>query len=156
MSWLIGEATTRDDLLGLHPGLAAGHRRVLDEVWASGVDPRILEYCRLRMATLLGNDLAWTEPRSPAAVAAGLDEAVVAELAHWPTHGAFDGAARACIALAEQYVIDVHSITDPQVHELQRLIGADGVVTLTTALAAWEITHRFDNALLATATEGSA
>ena len=51
-------------------------------------------------------------------------------------------------------MIDVHGITDEQVRELEGQIGPDGVVTLTTALAAWEITHRFDNALLSSATEG--
>ena len=148
MSWLLEGAQTRDDLLDMHPALAADHRRLLDEIWKGSVDARILEYCRLRTATILGNTEAWQEPRAKAAVAAGLDESVVADLALWPSHPGFDTTARACLALAEQYVIDVHGITDNQVAELADLIGADGVVTLTTALAAWEITHRFDNALL--------
>ena len=148
MSWLIDGATSRDDLLALHPGLATDHHRVMDAVWASSVPAQILELCRLRMATLLGNTVAWDEPRSPAAVTAGLDETLVDALSTWATNPAFDAATRACIALAEQYVIDVHSITDEQVVDVATHIGSDGVVTLTTALAAWELTHRFDNALL--------
>ncbi|MCP5024876.1 MAG: hypothetical protein GY929_01200, partial [Actinomycetia bacterium] len=112
MSWLVVDAQSRDDVLALHPALAAAHRRVLDEVWQGSVDTRILELCRLRTATLLGNTRAWDEPRSPAAIAAGLDESLVADLAQWPTHPGFDAPAKACLGLAEQYIIDVHGITD--------------------------------------------
>lgn len=146
MSWLVDEARSRDELLALHPQLAADHHRVLDQVWRGSVDARILEFCRLRMATILGNTRAWDEPRSAAAVAAGLDESLVETLAQWPTHDGFDAATRACLGLAEQYVIDVHGITDAQVAEVEQHIGPDGVITLTTGLAIWELTHRFDNA----------
>ncbi|MGZ0176923.1 MAG: hypothetical protein ACKVIQ_08625 [Acidimicrobiales bacterium] len=154
MSWLVDGAQSRDDVLALHAPLAADHRRLLDEIWRSPVDARVLEYCRLRTATILSNQNAWDEPRSAAAVAAGLDESLVAELAQWPTHPGFDAATKACLGLAEQYVIDVHGITDTQVSELEGHIGPDGVVTLTTALAVWEITHRFDNALLGKPSQG--
>lgn len=148
MSWLVEGARSRDELLALLPALAADHRRLLDECWHASVDARILELCRLRTATILGNTTAWDEPRTGAAVAAGLDESLVGELARWPTHPGFGAATRACLGLAEQYVIDVHGITDAMVAEVEDHIGPDGVVTLTTALAAWELTHRFDNALL--------
>lgn len=147
-SWLRGDLASRDDLLELHPPLARDHTLLLESIWQGSVDPRLLELCRLRMATILQNTTAWSEPRSPAAVAAGLDEALVDSLPSWPTHPAFDAATKACLGLAEQYVIDVHGITDEQVADVESHIGAAGVVTLTTALAAWEITHRFDNALL--------
>ncbi len=153
MSWFVDGAASRDELMALHPALAADHHRILDEVWRASaasqtLKPQILELCRLRMATILGNTQAWDEPRSPAALQAGLDESLVAALAEWPTHPGFDVPTRACLGLAEQYVIDVHGITDAQVSELEETIGADGVITLTTALATWEITHRFDNAFL--------
>lgn len=148
MSWLLEGATSREELLELHPGLAADHQRILDQLWQSTVDPRILEFCRLRAATLLGNTHAWDEPRSPAAVAAGLDEAMVQSLSRWVTDDRFDADTKTCLKLAEQYIIDVHGITDEQVTEVTTAIGSDGVVTLTTALATWEISHRFDNALL--------
>lgn len=154
MSWLLDTARSREDLLALHPALAADHQRVLDEIWQSSVDARILEFCRLRTATILGNSRAWTEPRSEAAVRAGLDESLVADLAQWPTNPGFDQAAKACLGLAEQYVIDVHGITDAQVADVEGHIGADGVVTLTTGLAIWEISHRFDNALLGPSPQG--
>lgn len=112
------------------------------------MDACVLEFCRLRTATILGNTIAWDEPRSAAALEAGLDESLVAALAQWPTHPGFDAATRACLSLAEHYVIDVHGITDAEVAEVESHIGSDGVIALTTALALWENTHRFDNALL--------
>lgn len=150
MSWLIEGAHTRQELLALHPPLAADHQAILDELWASSIDARILELCRLRTATLLGNTAAWNEPRSAAALDAGLDEALVESLSLWVTDDRFDGATKACLELAEQYVLDVHGITDDQVAGVSEAIGPDGVITLTTALATWEISHRFDNALLDT------
>lgn len=154
MSWLVEGAESRDELFALHPGLAADHQRLLDEVWRSSLDARILEFCRLRTATLLGNTKAWDEPRSAAAVSAGLDESLVAVLGRWPSDPRFDAAAKACLGLAEQYVLDVHGITDAQVAEVESHVGADGVVTITTALAIWELTHRFDNAMLTTDSRG--
>lgn len=148
MSWLVEGASSRDELLAMHPGLAADHQHLLDEIWRGSLDPRILELCRLRTATILGNTVAWDEPRSPAAIESGLDESLVDALPQWPTHSGFDAATRACLGLAEQYVMDVHGITDAQVADVTKHIGPDGVVTLTTALAVWELTHRFDNALL--------
>ncbi|MDG2112566.1 MAG: hypothetical protein P8N02_08150 [Actinomycetota bacterium] len=154
MSWLVEGADSRDDLLALHPALAADHHRLLAEVWQGPVDPCLLEFCRLRTATILGNTRAWDEPRSPAALRAGLDESLVSALAQWPTDQRFDAATRACLGLAEQYVMDVHGITDTQVADVESHIGSDGVITLTTALAMWEITHRFDNALLDSPSQG--
>ena len=52
-------------------------------------------------------------------------------------------------------MIDVHGITDTQVAEVEGHLGPDGVIALTTALAAWEITHRFDNAFLDTTSTGA-
>ncbi len=155
MSWLVDGAESRDELLALHPTLAADHHRLSDEVWHASVDAKILELCRLRTATILGNTRAWAEPRSTAAVQAGLDETLVAALAQWPTHPGFDATTKVCLGLAEQYVIDVHGISDARVAEVEKAIGADGVITLTTALAMWELTHRFDNALLPPSESGA-
>ena len=66
-------------------------RDALDAVakaaWES-VDPVLLELCRLRMAMLFGcpAELAW---RTPASVAAGLEEERIEVLAHWPTSQRF-------------------------------------------------------------------
>ena len=84
MSWLVADAHSRDDVLALHPALAANHQRLLDEIWDSSLDAVLLEYCRLRTATILQNQIAWDEPRSAAAKTAGLDESLIAELTIGP------------------------------------------------------------------------
>lgn len=146
MSWLTGEPSARDDLLDLRPELAADHRRILEGIWDGSVDPALLELCRLRMASLLGAETAQQE-RTPAAVVAGLDEPKIEALPAWPTDGRFDDLERACIGYAEQYVIDVHGITGEQTEKVAAGLGAPGMITFTTALAMWELSHRFDNAL---------
>ncbi len=146
MSWLTGKASTRNDLLALRPELASDHQAILDEVWAGSVDPTVLELCRLRTAKVLGATTALAE-RTPAAVAAGLDEDKVSALASYVSDERFDAADRACIGFSEQYVIDVHGISPEQVAAVEAALGPKGVVTLTTALSMWELTHRFDNAL---------
>lgn len=146
MSWLTGEPSDRDSLLDLRPNLAADHHRILEEVWNGAVDPTLLELCRLRTASLLGAATAQTE-RTPAAVAVGLDEGKIAALAAWPSDDRFTETERACLSYAEQFVIDVHGITMEQTDAAASRLGPPGMITFTTALAMWELGHRFDNAL---------
>lgn len=147
MSWITGGAADRNSLLELRPPLAADHHRVFDAIWSGPVERRTLELCRLRTAMLLGNQIGLAERTADID---DLDEATIGALAAWPTDERFSEADRAGIALAEQYVLDVHGVTDAMVDRVSAAVGADGVVTLTTALALWELTHRFDNALLST------
>jgi alkylhydroperoxidase family enzyme len=148
-SWITGDATTRDELLDLRPELANDHRVILESIWQGPVRARTLELCRLRMATLLAADVALQE-RTPEAMNDGLDEATVQALPQWAIDDRFTEADRACINLAEQYVIDVHGVSDAMVSRVTDAVGSEGALTLTTAMAMWELTHRFDNALLAT------
>ncbi len=148
VSWITGTSTSRDDLLDLRPSLASDHRSVLDTLWDGPVSGRTLELCRLRTAKLLGNQVGLAERT---ANVADLDESTIDALDAWPTDERFTEADRASIALSEQYVLDVHGVTDAMIDRVSNAVGSDGVVTLTTALALWELTHRFDNALLDTA-----
>ena len=75
------------------------------------VDPIVLELCRLRIATLLGCEVE-QQVRSEPAIAAGLDEATIAELAAWPRSERFGPRERACLAFCEQFVIDVAGMND--------------------------------------------
>jgi len=139
-------ASRRAAVLGVRPELAAAHERLLATIWAGPVSPVTLELCRLRMATLLASTAALAE-RSPAAVRAGLTEARVASLPQWPTDPSFSAEERVCIGFVEQFVIDHHQISDEDVRELADVLTAEGVVTFTTALIAWDNQHRLDNAL---------
>ena len=116
--------------------LTAAH----DAAWAS-VDPVLLELCRLRVAMLLGNE-ADIVTRTPVAVAAGLDEQAVAELASWPTSPRFDARTRACLALTEQFVIDVASTDDSLPAGVAAHLGSAGLVDFTHALLVVEQRQR--------------
>ena len=77
---------------------------------------RLLELARLRVAALLHDEVG-SATRTPAAVAAGFDEDLVDALPSWPTDPRFTPTDRAALALAEQFVMDCHGITDAQVAE---------------------------------------
>jgi len=136
----------RSAVLGLRPALAAAHERLLATIWAGSVSAVTLELCRLRMATLLGSAAALVE-RSSAAMNAGLTEERIGRLPRWPTDPSFTAEERVCIGFVEQFVIDHQQISDDDVHTLTELLTAEGVVTFTTALIAWDNQHRLDNAL---------
>jgi alkylhydroperoxidase family enzyme len=141
-----GVARRRAAVLAARPELAAAHERLLATIWAGSVSPVTLELCRLRMATLLASEAALAE-RSPAAMDAGLTEERIGRLPQWPSDPSFSREERVCIGFVEQFVIDHGQISDEDVRELTDLLTAEGVVTFTTALIAWDNQHRLDNAL---------
>jgi alkylhydroperoxidase family enzyme len=121
------------------PGRPAGFGAVADqldlavEAAYAVADPVLLELVRLRIAQMLGST-ADVAHRSPAAVAAGLDEATVAELAQWPSSERFDATARACLALCEHYVLDVASIDDATVLAVGDALGPTGLSEFVNAM----------------------
>src|SRR5579859_7741688 len=94
----------------LFPGAFNAVEQLQRAVWAA-VDPVLCELARLRIATLLGFEAGLTV-RSLQAQEAGLVEDKIAVLSSWPTSPLFSARERACIALAEQFVIDVNGVTD--------------------------------------------
>lgn len=136
--------------LALRPGLGDRVERMVAELWACGVPPRVLELCRVRMATLLGRDPATIVPtqRDGRPVC---DAATLGDLRHWPTSERFDAADRACLALAEQWLLDVHGVEDDQVHAVRDAIGDAGATGLAVGLALFE---GFDRARLALGLSG--
>jgi len=104
-------------------------------------DPVLLELCRLRMATLLGY-AADQARRTERARAAGLDEVKVAELPSWPTSARFEARERACLALAEQFVIDANGVTDEQVADVTAHLGPQGCYAFVQALSVVETFQR--------------
>ena len=134
--------TTLDDALHRLPDVHDRFRALEAEVWEPGrSDPVLLELCRLRLAELLRDDAGRAE-RTPAAVHAGLTEALVAELPRWPTSPAFDGATRAALAFAELFVIDAHAVTDDVCAALRAELGDAGATALSIALAVFDATSR--------------
>ncbi len=140
-------ATAFDRVLGLRPELLADYRCFLALFWRRRtIDPVVLELCRLRVAQLLRCESELRLRYEPAS-AAGLDEVKIAALERWPTDPAFTAAERACLAYAEQFVLDAHGVTDAQAAAVTGHLTVPGLVALTEALALFEGFARFRQVL---------
>jgi alkylhydroperoxidase family enzyme len=126
------------DLLGARPELLEHRATMLGGIWRdSGVPPVLLELTRLRVAALLHDEVGWTA-RTPAAVAAGFDEELVDALPAWPTDPRFTSTDRAALAVAEQFVMDCHGVSDAQVAEVREALGDQRTVGFLIALALFD------------------
>jgi alkylhydroperoxidase family enzyme len=142
VSWL-GTQPTLDAVFGLRPELYAAWRGFRDVFWDQRlVEPALLELCRLRVAAL-HECRAELATRTPAARAAGLDQAKIAALADWATDPRFDARERACLRFAEQFVLDPHGITDADAAAVVAALGEPGLVALVEALALFDGFCRF-------------
>lgn len=146
-SWIRDpRARSLDELLSLSP--AADTLRAWDvAVWRDpATDPLLLELCRLRVGQMLGLDPR-TRPLAPAAAAAGLDDATIADLPRWPTSDRFGARERAALAFAEQWVLDPSGMTDDDCAALRGAIGEPGCAAFTMGLALSEAMLRLELAL---------
>jgi alkylhydroperoxidase family enzyme len=131
-----------DRVVSLRPEYGAALGAIETELWAQDtIDPISLELCRLRIAQLLRCDAALAE-RTPAAVAAGLDEAMVGSLPQWSTDDRFDTRRRICLGYAEQLLIDAQGVTDEHATKVIDTIGEGGFLVLTYACGLFETTQR--------------
>jgi alkylhydroperoxidase family enzyme len=130
-----------EQVLGSSPALYAAFRDADASMWRS-VDPGILELCRLRMAMILGSesDLAF---RQPEARERGVGEDKVSRLTQWPTDPVFTAGERACIELAEQYVIDPKGITPSMVEHATDALSPEGYAKMLSALGLLDGIIRF-------------
>ncbi len=123
-----------------HPEVSSSLDAAFEAAWDS-VDPILLELCRLRIAMLLGCP-AELAARTPAAVAAGLDESLVGELSRWPMSPLYGPIERACLAFAEQFVIDVAGLDDAIAGAVRDQLGEQGLVDFVNALLVVEQRQR--------------
>ena len=124
--------------------LDAAFSTVYDLAWQA-TDPILLELSRILAARTLGNrDEA--ARRTPAAVAAGLDESMVADLGSWHASDRFGPRERACLAFVEQFVVDVANLDDTMATELGRHLGAGGLINFTSAFLVVEQRMRLSSA----------
>jgi alkylhydroperoxidase family enzyme len=143
MTWLPGLPqgdTDWERLSALFPGAFDAVEELQRAVWAA-VDPVLLELARVRIATLLGFGPG-LDVRSQQAKDAGLDEEKIAELPLWPTSPLFSARERACLALAEQFVIDVNGITDRLVDDVLDHLSPEECYAYVNALSAFENLQR--------------
>jgi len=139
----MGSSTTGDLMASVlvdHPDVL-GHLDDLHAAVWDAVDPVLLELCRLRIARLLGCE-AEEGSRTPAAVAAGLDEATIAELAAWPSSSRFGPRERACLTVCEQLVIDVAGMSDEVALAAAEQLGPETFRDFVTALLVLEQRQR--------------
>lgn len=118
-------------------------------LWSRSFDPRLMELVRIRFAQLLGADDELAR-RTQQATAAGLDEAVIAELPQWPSSPRFDARDRTVLAWAEQWLVDVNGVSDDDAAELQQLLSERELAQLTMAVAMFEMLTRACVALTTT------
>jgi alkylhydroperoxidase family enzyme len=145
MTWLPATApgpTPFDRVLGLCPELHADLVAFTDLLWTCGVDPVLLELCRLRVAQLLGS--AGEQARhSPPARAAGLSAEKIAALEQWRGGAAFSARERACLELAEQFVLNPRGVADADVAAVAAHLSAAETVAVVEALAVFDGFTRF-------------
>lgn len=114
-----------DTFADVHQRFAAAHTAA----W-SATPARSLELCRVRIAMLLG----CTKEACTRTPGAGVDDALVAALPAWPHDDRFDATDRACLAFAEQWVIDVASLDDATAAAVREQLGDDGLQSFACAL----------------------
>lgn len=100
-----------------------------DAAWAA-TSPRLLELCRVRIATMLGCTAEATS-RTPGT---GVDPAMLDAIAAWPHDARFDDTDRACLAFAEHSVIDVASLDDDTAAAVRTHLGDAGLANFVSAL----------------------
>jgi alkylhydroperoxidase family enzyme len=143
MTWLTGlpdGETDWDRLAAVCPEAFSALSGVAAAAW-DDTDPVLLELARLRIATLFGYT-AELARRSVRATDAGLTESKVADLAAWPTSPIFTARERACLSLAEQFVMDANGVTAAQVAEVTEHLGAQGCYAFVEAVSVLETFQR--------------
>jgi len=143
MTWLRergGRDLDWDGVTAMFPDAAESVTRLHRVIWEQG-DPVLLELCRLRIATLLEFE-AGLRVRSEQARAAGLTGDKIESLNLWPTSPLFSEKERACLALAEQLLMDASGMTDEIVDEVLEHLSASECYALVQAVSALETLQR--------------
>lgn len=149
MTWLSEQASGESELervFGLRENLFEAWRDFASLLWVKRLAPPvILQLAQLRVRQLHG--LALGSRRMSEALQAGWDEGRVAELAAWWKSSRFTPDERACLRLAEQFVLDANAITDDDVAPVRAALGDAGVVAYVEALAIFDGFTRFQKML---------
>jgi alkylhydroperoxidase family enzyme len=125
------------DVLGVAGEVGDSFAALWDEVWSeSGLDPALLELCRLRTAQLLrcSSELVARDERA----STDLGDDRVAALSTYPTSPLFTERERACLAYAERVVADPSGITAAELSGLRVHLTDAERVGLTLAITLFE------------------
>ena len=111
-----------------HPEVFEAYAAYVDEVWSSDdLPPGTMELCRVRIAQLLGaarEEAVRLGPEIP-----GLEDKLT-HIAAWPVDPRFSATDRACLAFAEQFVLDTQALDDPTAEAVRAEVGDAGLVTV--------------------------
>jgi len=143
VSWVQGPGGVDldwDGVTALFPAAADSVTRLHRVIWEQG-DPVLLELCRLRIATLLEFE-AGLRIRNARAERAGLDQDKIGSLNLWPTSPLFSARERACLALAEQLLMDTSGMTDEIVGDVLKHLPPSECYALVQAVNAMETLQR--------------
>ena len=151
MSWLpaAGEPASSEfeRVFSLRPNLYAAWQEFAALFWEKRlVPPALLELVRLRVAQMHGVDAARLR-RMSEATEAGFDESRVASLDAWWKSDRFGASERACLRLAEQFVLDAKAISSEEVAPVRAQLGDAGTVAFVEALALFDGFTRFQKML---------
>ncbi len=149
MTWLPEQAAGASEferVFALRENLFAAWREFASLLWEKRlVPPVILQLVQLRVRQMHG--LALGAHRMSEALEAGFDESRVAELAAWWQSARFDPTERACLRLAEQFVLDAKGISEEEIAPVRGALGDATVVALAEALAIFDGFTRFQKML---------
>jgi hypothetical protein len=149
MTWLPERAAGADDFarcFGLRENLFAAFREFASLLWERRLaPPQLLQLAQLRVRQMHGLPLGTA--RMDEALADGWDESRVAELDAWWRSARFGVAERACLRLAEQFVLDAKDISDAEVAPARAALGDAGLVAFALALAIFDGFARFQKML---------
>ncbi|MFL6238179.1 MAG: carboxymuconolactone decarboxylase family protein [Actinomycetes bacterium] len=128
--------------LMLRPQLAAAVAAYNDAVFASTLDWRLHELVRMRVAQI--NEcsvcLSW---RTPEAVAAGVTEALLGDVASYQGNAAYTPAEQVALEFTERFCIDSARIDDALLARLSEHFDAGEVVELTLVIGKYMSQGRF-------------
>jgi len=149
VTWLPEQATGASEfarVFGLRANLFAAWSEFAALLWARRLaPPSLLQLAQLRVRQLHG--LALGVHRMSEALEAGWDESRVAELDAWWKSARFDAGERACLRLAEQFVLDAKGISGEDITPVRDALGDAAVVAFVEALAIFDGFTRFQKML---------
>ena len=134
------------DTLQLCPDLAECYVQFHQCIWQQPYVPQtILELCRLRIAQILSSELDLSVRYGP--TIPGLAEEKINQLSCYYQSGEFSELERACIEVAECFVLDPAAISDEMASLVITHIGDAGYVALLEACGVFDGFTRFRLAL---------
>jgi alkylhydroperoxidase family enzyme len=150
VSWLPERAAGANDferVFRLRENLYEAWAALASMLWTKRLAPPvILQLAQLRVRQMHGLPTSGTH-RMSEALEAGWDESRVAQLAAWWKSARFDATERACLRLAEQFVLDAKGIAEVEVAPVRAALGDAALVAYALALAIFDGFARFQKML---------